>query len=75
MALLETRQGRRRGSAGHLISRQSPAGPLRSVRKFSRPRRNVDALFQVGCIGLIKAIDNSQYRPGRRFSTYGVPIS
>ena len=35
---------------------------------------NMDDLFQVGCIGLIKAIDNFDTTQGVRFSTYGVPM-
>lgn len=35
---------------------------------------NMDDLFQVGCIGLIKAIDNFDITQGVRFSTYGVPM-
>ena len=34
----------------------------------------LDDLFQVGCIGLIKAIDNFDINQGVRFSTYGVPM-
>ena len=35
---------------------------------------NVDDLFQVGCMGLIKAIDNFDTTLGVRFSTYAVPM-
>ncbi|MEG2174744.1 MAG: RNA polymerase sporulation sigma factor SigG [Oscillospiraceae bacterium] len=47
---------------------------LSVVQKFSNRGENLDDLFQVGCIGLIKAIDN--FDPGQmvRFSTYGVPM-
>ena len=34
----------------------------------------MDDLFQVGCIGLIKAIDNFDLNQGVRFSTYAVPM-
>jgi RNA polymerase sporulation-specific sigma factor len=34
----------------------------------------VDDLFQVGCIGLMKAIDNFDINQPVRFSTYGVPM-
>ena len=35
----------------------------------------MDDLFQVGCIGLIKAIDNFNIDMDVRFSTYGVPMN
>ena len=35
---------------------------------------NADDLFQVGCIGLIKAIDNFDLTQGVQFSTYAVPM-
>ena len=47
---------------------------LSVVQKFANRGEVLDDLFQVGCIGLIKAIDN--FDPGQevRFSTYGVPM-
>ena len=54
------------------------AGNLRLVlsviQRFTGRGENVDDLFQVGCIGLIKAIDNFDVEQGVRFSTYGVPM-
>lgn len=54
------------------------AGNLRLVlsviQKFLNRGENVDDLFQVGCIGLIKAIDNFNIELDVRFSTYGVPM-
>ena len=54
------------------------AGNLRLVlsviQKFIGRGENVDDLFQVGCIGLIKAIDNFNVDLNVRFSTYGVPM-
>lgn len=47
---------------------------LSVVQKFSGRGENMDDLFQVGCIGLIKAIDNFDPGQGVRFSTYGVPM-
>ena len=44
------------------------------IQKFLGRGENVDDLFQVGCIGLIKAIDNFDVTQGVRFSTYGVPM-
>ena len=40
----------------------------------SGTNENVNDLFQVGCIGLIKAIDNFDLTQGVRFSTYAVPM-
>lgn len=42
--------------------------------RFSPKRESADDLFQVGCIGLIKAIDNFNLDLGVRFSTYAVPM-
>ena len=55
------------------------AGNLRLVlsviQRFSSRGENIDDLFQVGCIGLIKAIDNFDAEAHDvRFSTYGVPM-
>ena len=54
------------------------AGNLRLVlsviQRFSNRGENMDDLFQVGCIGLIKAIDNFEVDRGLRLSTYAVPM-
>jgi len=47
---------------------------LSVIQKFLNRGENVDDLFQVGCIGLIKAIDNFDISQNVRFSTYGVPM-
>lgn len=47
---------------------------LSVVRKFNNRGENVDDLFQVGCIGLIKAIDNFDLSQNVLFSTYAVPM-
>ena len=47
---------------------------LSVVQKFTGRGENPDDLFQVGCIGLIKAIDHFDPTLGVRFSTYGVPM-
>ena len=47
---------------------------LSVVQKFSQRSENLDDLFQVGCIGLIKAIDHFDPSLDVRFSTYGVPM-
>ena len=47
---------------------------LSVIKRFSGRGENPDDLFQVGCIGLIKAIDNFDLTLGLRFSTYAVPM-
>ncbi|MBQ7106662.1 MAG: sigma-70 family RNA polymerase sigma factor, partial [Clostridia bacterium] len=47
---------------------------LSVVQRFTGRGENLDDLFQVGCIGLIKAIDNFDSSHGVRFSTYAVPM-
>lgn len=68
-----------RARAGDKEARQSMIeGNLRLVlsvvQRFSQRGENMDDLFQVGCIGLIKAIDNFNTDLDVRFSTYGVPM-
>ena len=64
---------------GDLIAREKFIhGNLRLVlsviQRFNSRRENLDDLFQVGCIGLIKAIDNFDINQEVQFSTYGVPM-
>ncbi|NLY67474.1 MAG: RNA polymerase sporulation sigma factor SigG [Tissierellia bacterium] len=47
---------------------------LSIIQRFNRRGENLDDLFQVGCIGLIKAIDNFDLSQNVRFSTYAVPM-
>lgn len=47
---------------------------LSVIQRFSSSSENVDDLFQIGCIGLIKAIDNFDITQNVRFSTYAVPM-
>ncbi len=47
---------------------------LSVIQRFSNRGENLDDLFQVGCIGLIKAIDNFDISQNVRFSTYAVPM-
>lgn len=47
---------------------------LSVLQRFTSRGENMDDLFQVGCIGLIKAIDNFDITQPVRFSTYGVPM-
>ena len=48
---------------------------LSVIQKFTGRGENADDLFQVGCVGLIKAIDNFDPSHEVRFSTYGVPMN
>ena len=48
---------------------------LSVVQKFTSRGENLDDLFQVGCIGLIKSIDNFDTGQNVRFSTYAVPMN
>ena len=47
---------------------------LSVLQRFASRGENMDDLFQVGCIGLIKAVDNFDINQPVRFSTYGVPM-
>ena len=47
---------------------------LSVIRRFSSSNENADDLFQIGCIGLMKAIDNFDCTLDVRFSTYAVPM-
>lgn len=70
--LKKTRQGDK-SAREQLIS-----GNLRLVlsviQRFTNRGENLDDLFQVGCIGLIKSIDNFDLSQNVRFSTYAVPM-
>ena len=47
---------------------------LSVIKRFASSTENVDDLFQIGCIGLIKAIDNFDTSLNVKFSTYAVPM-
>ena len=47
---------------------------LSIIQRFNKRGEHLDDLFQVGCIGLIKAIDNFDLSQNVRFSTYAVPM-
>lgn len=75
----ETAELLRRTKQGDMDAReQLISGNLRLVlsviQKFLGRGENADDLFQVGCIGLIKAIDNFNTDLDVKFSTYGVPM-
>ena len=69
---------RRTKSGDQEARRQLIEGNLRLVlsviQRFSSRGENADDLFQVGCVGLIKAIDNFDINQPVKFSTYGVPM-
>ena len=48
---------------------------LSIVQRFTNRKENVDDLFQVGCVGLIKAVDNFNTDLDVKFSTYAVPMN
>ena len=47
---------------------------LSVIRRFAGKRENADDLFQVGCVGLIKAVDRFNVEMDVKFSTYAVPM-
>ncbi len=47
---------------------------LSIIQRFANRKENLDDLFQVGCIGLIKAVDNFNTDLDVKFSTYAVPM-
>ena len=47
---------------------------LSVIKRFPNSNENADDLFQIGCIGLIKAIDNFDASMNVKFSTYAVPM-
>lgn len=47
---------------------------LSVIQRFSNSSENADDLFQIGCVGLMKAIDNFDRSLGVKFSTYAVPM-
>ena len=75
----ETRQLLEKAQAGDEAAREKLiSGNLRLVlsvvQKFANRGESMDDLFQVGCIGLIKAIDCFDLNQNVQFSTYGVPM-
>ena len=75
----ETQQLLRRARDGDMAAREELiAGNLRLVlsvvQRFANRGENMDDLFQVGCVGLIKAVDGFEIDRGLRLSTYAVPM-
>ncbi len=65
--------------AGDLLAKEELVnGNLKLVlsilRKFNNQKYNMDDLFQIGCVGLIKAVDNFDISYDVKFSTYAVPL-
>ena len=48
---------------------------LSIIKRFNNRGENIDDLFQIGCIGLIKSIDNFDTTLNVQFSTYAVPMN
>lgn len=61
-------------SAKEILIRGNLKLVLSIVQRFSSRCENMDDLFQVGCIGLVKSIDNFDLKHEVRFSTYAVPM-
>ncbi len=75
----EKRELLKRAQAGDSAARDELIyGNLRLVlsiiQRFSGRKENADDLFQVGCIGLVKAVDNFKLELDVKFSTYAVPM-
>jgi len=47
---------------------------LSVIKRFSQSNENADDLFQIGCVGLMKAVDNFEPERAVKFSTYAVPM-
>ncbi len=62
------------GQAREALIRGNLRLVLSVLQKFTGRGENLDDLFQVGCVVLIKAIDNFDIKQRVRFSTYGVPM-
>ena len=62
------------GSAREILIEGNLRLVLSVIQRFDKRGENPDDLFQVGCIGLIKAIANFDPDKNVRFSTYGVPM-
>ena len=70
--LLKTREGDMEARSALVMGNLKLV--LSVVSRFNSKKDSVDDLFQVGCIGLIKAIDNFNLELDVRFSTYAVPM-
>ncbi|SFS50168.1 RNA polymerase sporulation sigma factor SigG [Marininema halotolerans] len=73
-ALFRTLQGDGDLSAREKLVNGNLRLVLSVIQRFNNRGENVDDLFQVGCIGLMKAIDNFDLGQNVKFSTYAVPM-
>lgn len=71
--LLRSAQGGNRAARDKLVESNLRL-VLSVIQRFSNRGESADDLFQVGCVGLMKAIDNFDISQNVRFSTYGVPM-
>lgn len=74
MALFKQLQEENNKEAKEILMNGNLKLVLSLVQRFSNRCDNLDDLFQVGCIGLVKAIDNFDLSHEVRFSTYAVPM-
>ena len=75
VALLnQIREGKNPEQAREQLIRGNLKLVLSVIQRFTHRGENMDDLFQVGCIGLIKAIDRFDVNQNVRFSTYAVPM-
>ena len=63
------------GEARHRLIQANLRLVLSVIQRFHNRGESVDDLFQVGCVGLIKAIDHFDLEQNVRFSTYAVPMT
>ena len=70
--LIRTKQGDRQARATLICGNLRLV--LSIIQRFTNRRENMDDLFQVGCIGLVKAVDNFNIALDVKFSTYAVPM-
>ncbi|MBR0443566.1 MAG: sigma-70 family RNA polymerase sigma factor, partial [Clostridia bacterium] len=70
--LKKTKQGDREARAALICGNLRLV--LSIIQRFINRRENMDDLFQVGCIGLVKAVDNFNIELDVKFSTYAVPM-
>ena len=71
--LLKTKQGD--GEARQTLIDGNLRLVLSIVQRFATRGENMDDLFQVGCVGLIKAVDHFNVDLDVKFSTYAVPMT
>ena len=73
MELIKLSQGGDKASRDMLVEGNLKL-VLSVIKRFNNRGENLDDLFQIGVIGLLKAIDNFDFTHGVKFSTYAVPM-